>query len=67
MTIERTSDEIIIRLPVSVGIDGLQRLIDYLTYREATTHSQATQADVDELAQEAKAGWWANNRARFIK
>ena len=67
MNIERTNGEIIIRLPASVDTTGVQRLIDYLTYKEATSRSQAEQQDIDQLAREAKKGWWAKNRHRFIK
>ena len=67
MTIERTSKEIIIRLPSYVNTDGLQRLVDYLTYKEATAKSKAKQSDVDTLSMEAKKGWWTKNRSRFIK
>ncbi len=67
MTIERTSKEVIIRLPSYVNTDGLQRLVDYLIYKEATAKSKAKQADVDALATEVKKGWWTKNRSRFIK
>ena len=67
MLIERTSEEIIIRVPASVDTTGLQRLVDYLTYKEATSNSKATQAQVDKLASDAKKGWWKKNRKRFIK
>ena len=67
MVIERTSKEVIIRLPSYVDTDGLQRLVDYLTYKEATAKSKAKQTDVDALTKEAKAGWWAKNRSRFVK
>ena len=67
MLIERTSSEIIIRLPASVDTTGLQRLVDYLTYKEATTNSKATQEQVDKLASDAKEGWWKKNSKRFIK
>ena len=67
MYIERTKNEIIIRLPSYVNPDGLQRFIDYLCYKEATSKSQATQVDVDKLAKEVKRGWWAKNRSKFIK
>jgi hypothetical protein len=67
MYIERTSKEIIIRLPSTVNTDGLQRFIDYLCYKEATANSQAKQADVDKLAKEVKKGWWGENRSKFIK
>ena len=67
MLIERTSREVIIRLPASVDTTGLQRLIDYLTYKEATTNSKATQKQVDQLAHEVKKGWWKRNRKRLVK
>ena len=36
MLIERTKDQVIIRLPSNVDTEGLQRLVDYLSYKEAT-------------------------------
>ncbi|MEP1085447.1 hypothetical protein [Algoriphagus sp.] len=67
MIIERTDDEVIIRLPSNVNTEGLQNLIDYLTYKEATANSNAKQTDVDALAKEVKAGWWKKNKGRLIK
>jgi hypothetical protein len=67
MVIERTSKEVIIRLPAYVDINGLQRLVDYLTYKEAIAKSEAKQVDVDTLSDDAKTGWWAKNRSRLVK
>jgi hypothetical protein len=67
MEIERTNKEIIIRLPSYVDTNGLQRLVDYLTYKEATAKSKAKQSDVDALTTEVKQGWWKKNRSRLIK
>lgn len=67
MQIERTNNEVIIRLPFDVDTTGLQRLVDYLTYKEATSKSVANQTDVDNLAKEIKAGWWAKNKDRLTK
>lgn len=67
MVIERTNKEIIIRLPLCIDTEGLQRLVDYLTYKEATAKSKARQSDVDTLAKEVKKGWWTKNRNRLIK
>lgn len=67
MLIERTNKEVIIRLPASVDTTDLQRLIDYLTYKEATANSKATQEQVDELSKEVKKDWWKSNRSRLIK
>jgi hypothetical protein len=57
MIIERTSKEVIIRLPSYVNTNGLQSLVDYLTYKEATAKSKAKQSDVDALSSEVKKGW----------
>jgi hypothetical protein len=67
MIIERTNKEVIIRLPSYVNTNGLQRLVDYLTYKEATAKSKAKQSDVDALVAEVKNGWWKKNRSRFVK
>lgn len=67
MIIERTSKEVIIRLPSYVDTTGLQSLIDYLTYKEATAKSKAKQTDVDALASDVKKGWWAKNKSRVVK
>jgi len=67
MLIERTNKEVIIRLPSYVDIEGVQKLVDYLSYKEATAKSVAKQSDVDKLAKEVKKGWWVKNRSRFIK
>ena len=56
MLIERTSDEVIIRLPASVDTKGLQRLVDYLTYKEATSNSKVTQEQGGKLARDVKKG-----------
>ena len=57
----------IIRLPANVDTEGLQRLVDYSSYKEATAKSKARQSDVDKLAKDIKKGWWKKNRSRFIK
>jgi hypothetical protein len=67
MTIERSNSEIIIRIPGNVDTEGLQRLINFLTYREATAESKASQDDVDKLAKEVNKSWWEENKDRFLK
>lgn len=67
MLIERTGKEVIIRLPSYINTEGLQELVDYLLYKEATAKSKAKQSDVDKLAKEVKKGWLKKNRNCFIK
>jgi len=67
MTIERTDGEIIIRIPDSVEFSEIQRLIDFITYKEITKESKAIQEDVDKLASEINKNWWEANKDRFLK
>ena len=68
MTISHTSkNQITITLSSKVDSFGLQRLIDYSKYLEATEKSKAKQVDIDTLADEVNADWWSKNRERFIK
>ncbi len=59
MVIERNTSEIIIRVPSFVNIEGLQRMLDYLTYQEATAKNEASAEDIDNLVKEVKKGRWA--------
>ena len=68
MLIERpTKNKITITVSSTVDSFGLQRLIDYAKYLEATSKSKAKQSAVDKLADEVNADWWAKNRKRYIK
>tara|TARA_Y100001949_G_C15875772_1_gene281542 strand:+ start:476 stop:679 length:204 start_codon:yes stop_codon:yes gene_type:complete len=67
MDIQRTDSEILFKLPANVDTLGLQRMIDYLRYKEATAESTADQAQIDKLAKESKANWWKENKHRFVK
>lgn len=68
MLIERNGDKKI-TITVSSTVDnfGLQRLIDYGNYLEATAGSKAKQKEIDKLADEVNAAWWKKNRKRFLK
>jgi len=60
-------DKLTITLSSSIDTYGLQRLIDYVKYLEATAKSKAKQSEVDKLADEVNASWWAKNKNRFLK
>ncbi|RDC65637.1 hypothetical protein [Adhaeribacter pallidiroseus] len=67
MIIERTDNEIILRLPSNIDPIGLQRIINYLQYKEATASSEATEEVANNLADESKKRWWTENKHRFLK
>jgi predicted trehalose synthase len=67
MIIERTSNQIVIKVSPKVDSFGFQRIMDYLEYLEITSKSKANQEDADKLADELNENWWTKNRNRFIK
>ena len=67
MIIERTKDEVIIRLPGDIDIDDLQDLKDWLEYTEVTRKSKARQKDLDSLVKEVKKGRWEKREKQLLK
>jgi hypothetical protein len=68
MIIERVeNNKIVITFSSNVDMFGIQRLIDYGRYLEATSESKAKQADIDKLADEVNETWWNKNKHRFSK
>jgi len=68
MIIERVeNNKIVITFSSNVDLFGIQRLIDYGRYLEATSKSKAKQADIDKLADEVNETWWNKNKHRFSK
>lgn len=67
MLIERTSNEVIIRLPASVDIKDLQDILNYARYKELTANYKTEQKLVDSLAEEINSNWWKKNRNDFLK
>ena len=64
MILERTKDEIVVRLPANVDLTELQNMLDFLRYKELTTQSKANQTDVDELAGFVNKSIWNNVKVR---
>lgn len=67
MQIERTNNEILIRLSAKTNLVGLQRIIDYIKFIEIASKSKATEAQINELAADSKSTWWDKNKSNFIK
>ena len=66
MVIEQTSQELIIRFPLTSEMTNMQDFIDYLRYRELTAQCKVEQSEVDLLAREINKGWWAKNKEKFV-
>lgn len=66
VTIERTDEAIVIKLPLSKSPAEIQHMLNYFRYVEIGMKSKITQDQIDELAKEAKSDWWLKNKSRFI-
>ncbi|ASB47710.1 hypothetical protein [Alkalitalea saponilacus] len=58
MILERTNNEILVRLPAHVDLTELQNMLDYLEYKEVTSKSKAKKEDVDELSESVNKSMW---------
>jgi hypothetical protein len=67
MIIERTKNEIIIRLPANINIDELQDMTDWFQYKEIVRKSKAKQSDVNSLVSQIKKGRWKKRKVVLIK
>ena len=67
MQIERTNKEILIRLSAETDLVGLQRILDYIKFREIASKSKASEEEIDQLATESKSNWWSKNKSGFLK
>ena len=68
MILERTKNEILVRLPAYVDLTELQNMLDFLQYKELTAKSNAKQSDVDELSESVNKSIWNKVKAsREIK
>ena len=65
MIIERTSKEVVFRLPSSTKLEDLQDIADLFTFKETSQKSKATQKDVDDLVKKIKKGRWAKTRQKL--
>ena len=67
MLVERTTKEVIIRLPASVDTEDLQNLLNYARYKELTANFKTDQKEVNKIANDINAKWWTKNRSKLIK
>ena len=67
MLVQRTSKEVIIRLPTSVNTEDLQDFLNYARYKELTANSKTDQKEVDKIANDINAKWWTKNKSKLIK
>ncbi len=59
MIIERKKNEILVRLPSNVDLSELQSMLDYIDYKQHTVTTQASQEEVDQLAEAVNKNIWS--------
>jgi hypothetical protein len=67
MILERTSTEVIMRLPANINWEDLDLMIRFVKYRQNVSKSRAKQKDIDQLAREVNKNWWEENKHRLLK
>ena len=65
MIIERTSKEVVFRLPSSTKLEDLQDIADLFTFKQISQKSKATQKNVDDLVKKIKKGRWDKTRQKI--
>ena len=58
MVIERTTREVIFKLPGNTKLDYLQDISDFIEFKGIVKKSKATQQQVDKLVKTIKIGRW---------
>jgi hypothetical protein len=68
ITVETTDVAVCVTIPKSdVPADRLKSFLDWLRLEAVARRSNLTEDEAAKLADEIKAGWWAENKNRFIK
>lgn len=67
MVLERTDNEIIIRLPKNINWEDLELVLKFIRYKELVSKSKASQDEIDKLAREVNKQWWEENKHRFLQ
>ncbi len=67
MILERTANEVIIRLPANIDWEDLELMIRFIKYKENIAKSKASQEEIDQLARDVNKQWWEENKHRFLR
>ena len=68
MVVTRENENVIIKVnPALVGMDEIQKTIDYFRLLESNAQNGGTQEDADELARESHRQWLQENRERIAQ
>lgn len=62
MVIERTNNEVIIRLSPNVNMDDLQKIVNFARYKELTAKFAISQDQVNDIISDLKSNWNAKKK-----
>lgn len=65
VSVERTDNEFIIKLPLTVNPVDIQKVLEYFQFIDVVSRSTATTDDIEELSKEVKAGWSREMKERL--
>jgi|GEM_PF-536708 len=65
ISVKRTHEAVVLNLPLTTTPQDIQSILNYFEFVELVGQSQASQADIDELAKTVKHGWFERNKKMF--
>jgi len=64
MLLERTQSELLIRLPLSIKLFELQKMLDFIKYKEIVSESNADESEILNLSQDVNTAIWDKIKAK---
>lgn len=64
MLLERTQSELLIRLPLSIKLFELQKMLDFIKYKEIVSESNADESEILNLSQEVNSAIWERIKSK---
>jgi hypothetical protein len=68
ITVEKTDSAVLVTIPKGdIPVDRLNAILDWLRLEAVSGRSALREHEAEQIAEEMKASWWAENKGRFIK
>lgn len=67
MNVIRRQNELVVQIPNDLPFAYLDELISYLNIKTILAKSEASDEDIEALANEVTTNWWANNKDRLLR
>lgn len=63
--IERTENQVIIKMPLSSLPEDIEDVLNYFRYIQLGKSNVITDEDVDYFVEKSRGAWWKENKDRF--